>query len=160
MKLKTKKKFHLDTESEEYGKEYVRNLGKFSELETMIIRSHLLTEHSLDVAIQKTVLHGEKYESDRFTFYHKVVIAEMLGLTMYAESIRALNTLRNQIAHNLRFESKYVDRIINEKSKDMSDVVVANKLSGIFAFINGKMSVAYKTARTNIAIEVEASRRK
>lgn len=89
--------------------------------EIIIIKCHLLIEYALDYFIN-TITDG-RYEEENFdfTFSQKHKIAILLGLdhaNLHNEIrifIEELNKLRNQIAHNIEFDTKLLDKIVDKK---------------------------------------------
>lgn len=88
--------------------------------ELVIIKCHLLIEYSLDYFINTVT--NNRYESENydFTFSQKSKIAILLGLDEHDPGkeirffIEKLNTLRNQIAHNIEFDYKLLDTICDK----------------------------------------------
>jgi len=80
------------------------------DLDYLILKGHILTEHSLHFFIEKTSVEKINFEKIKFSYSNKVEIAKTLGLfksnpKLYAE-LKLLNKLRNSIAHKLKYDEK------------------------------------------------------
>jgi hypothetical protein len=132
---------------------YAKEFTKFSDIEGIIIRGHILIEQSINRSIELTVLTKNEYNADRFSFAQKVQIGNMLGISGdFKTELNSLNKLRNQIAHSLKYDEKYIDIIINEIQKKSSEPFPDKKdklksLITAIGFMCGAISHAHNTAR-------------
>lgn len=116
-----KKKIDCDTEN--LASEFEKNFTNFSDIEGTIIRGHILIEQMLNHSIELTVPNKSEYKAEKFSFAQKVEIANMLGVSIeFKIELNALNKLRNQIAHSLKYDDKYIDVIINGVRKKKSEI--------------------------------------
>ena len=109
------------------------NFNQLSDIEGIILKGHILLEHQLDIAISKEILNKNEYESDKFSFSQKVIIGNMLGICRaFKASINALNKLRNQIAHSLKYEEELMIDLLKPINKKYSFIKVsANDLPNL-----------------------------
>ena len=80
------------------------------DLDYLILKGHILTEHSLHFFIENTSVEKINFEKIKFSYANKVEIAKTLGLfksnpKLY-EELKLLNKLRNSIAHKLKYDDK------------------------------------------------------
>ena len=94
------------TRLEQLAKEFQEHLGQIDELTLVVLKGHLLIEESLDKIISTFVFHPEMLEPARLSFAQRVAIARAISLDEHENSmwelVLAINTLRNDLAHNLR----------------------------------------------------------
>ena len=80
------------------------------DLDYLILKGHILTEHSLHFFIEKTSVEKINFSKIKFSYSNKVEIAKTLGLfksnTKLYEELKLLNKLRNSIAHKLKYDEK------------------------------------------------------
>lgn len=135
---------------------------KFTDIEGVIIRGHILIEQNLNRSIELTVLLKDEYNADKFSFAQKVQIANMLGITRdFKIELNALNKLRNQIAHSLKYEEKYIDIVINEVNKKLKESHESfknkndklNSLIYSISFMCGSISQAHSTAKLKFILQ-------
>jgi hypothetical protein len=120
------------------GSDWLRNLSDehhdsftdFSIIEGIIIRGHILVEKTLVKSISEAIYRNDEFYPEKLSFSQKVTIARMLGISVFVKrEVNALNKLRNQIAHTLGFEERYIDEIINEiKKKDLENKYPENRI--------------------------------
>lgn len=139
-------------EFKELAEIHAKNFKHLTEIESVIIRGHILLEHALNNAIAQSILHKDEYQVDRFTFSQKVIIGYMLGMGItFKKEITAINKLRNQIAHSLKHEEKYIDIIISEISKKYPQILNLKskqlQLGTAISFICGAIAVSPKYIR-------------
>jgi len=93
-----------------------RELEGISDLELMILKGHILIEYSLNKYIDDINDGNLDIDKTNFNFSSKIRIAEFLGLFKkkdhLKESINDINKLRNQIAHQLKFDENLMLKII------------------------------------------------
>lgn len=90
--------------------EYAEHMINSMDTDNLILKAHILTEYALDSFIdRKSVEKG----NCRFTYAHKISIAQMMGLFKENPDLKRdlvlLNKLRNSIAHNLRYDEKILE---------------------------------------------------
>jgi hypothetical protein len=147
-----------DKELESLANEFSKKFTAFTDIEGAIIRGHILVEQMLNKSIELTVLNKNEYKTDKFSFAQKAEIGNMLGIsTEFKIELNALNKLRNQIAHSLKHEEKYIDVIINNVYNKKSDIFLdkKNKLNSLktsISFMCGAISFAHVTARQEFII--------
>lgn len=83
---------------------------EIKDVDYLILKGHILTEHSLHFFIEMTSIGKVNFEKVKFSFSNKIEIAKTLGLfesnpKLYSE-LKLLNKLRNSIAHKLRYDKK------------------------------------------------------
>jgi len=77
-----------------------------SNTQTMLLKSHLWVEYSLNLLLQERMVVLQSYELLRLTFRSRLDLAHALGLIdkeMLA-FFKALNRMRNRLAHDLGFQ--------------------------------------------------------
>jgi len=132
------------------AKEFAENFIPFSEIEGAIIRGHILVEKTLNDTIKLAIVQKNEYEPEKFTFTRKLDIANMLGICVpFKKEINALNKLRNQVAHSLQYEEKYIDLICSSMAKiDNNDIYKTNNKLLIFnraiSFLAGCIFAGYE----------------
>ncbi|MCH4824548.1 hypothetical protein ML462_15350 [Gramella lutea] len=91
-------------------------LEGINDLELMILKGHILIEYSLNKFIDDINEGNLDIDKTNFNFSSKIRIAEFLGLFKkkdhLKESIDDINKLRNQIAHQLKYDEKLMQKII------------------------------------------------
>ncbi len=148
-----------DMELEILADEFAKNFTKFSDTEGAIIRGHILIEQMLNQSIELTVLNKSEFKADKFSFAQKTEIGNMLGISIeFKIELNALNKLRNQIAHSLKYEEKYIDVIINGVFSKKSEIFLNKKdklasLKVAISFICGAICYGHKTARQNFLMQ-------
>lgn len=76
-----------------------------------ILKAHLFIERLLDTAIERALRHPDRlYSKNRLSFEFKVDLARSLGVLpeRFVSPIRALNSLRNNVAHTDDFKPSVV----------------------------------------------------
>ena len=80
------------------------------DLDYLILKGHILTEHSLNFFIEQTSIEKINFEKIKFSYSNKIEIAKTLGLfksnPKIYEELKLLNKLRNSIAHKLKYDEK------------------------------------------------------
>ena len=118
------KKTSDDSRIAKLAEEHAKQFDKFTEIEGLIIRGHILVERQLNYAIERHVANKNEYKDNRFTFSQKMILSQMLGITKHFKlELKHLNTLRNQIAHSLDFDKNRVDMIIKEVHKKKKEIL-------------------------------------
>jgi len=100
---------------------YLKNLFEIKNTRLLILMMHLFMENFIEIIIKRNVLDSKKILNDdiRFSFYQKInIIAanKLIDESLY-DDLRALNNLRNQYVHNLRF---------NPTSDDLKKFTILN----------------------------------
>jgi hypothetical protein len=79
-----------------------------ADIQMILLKAHLLTEEQLQMFLDGSVREPSLLTKARFSFAQKLTLAEALhakpnafGYAWVWEAVRALNTLRNQMAHTL-----------------------------------------------------------
>jgi hypothetical protein len=145
---------------ENLANEFAKALIQFSEFEGLIIRGHILVEQSLNRSIELSLLNSLDYESDRFSFSQKIIIGNMLGISGDLKvELNALNKLRNQIAHSLKYDENLVDVIIDQVRKRNSSIFEGKEtrlllLTTAISFLSGIIAASYKSANLKNSIHL------
>ena len=102
-------------ESEHEYKKFIKTINPKSDGVTMILRSHLLAEHYLDQFIGSGIPRGDFIIDRNFTFVQKLIIVKSLDVipSYILDSLKNLNTVRNQCAHviNYKISENDIDKI-------------------------------------------------
>ncbi len=123
----------------------------------LVLRAHLFAENLLERIIQLRLPRGDKViESASFTFAQKLVLVDALQAISDAvsSSLRNLNKLRNQCAHDLskKIADADVTRVGSPLGKEFSEIrrdhgyQSIDVLRGVIGFVCG-----YLTAECTIA---------
>lgn len=93
----------MEKDLEDFNQQYREFLKKDDSSIGAILRCHLLVEHFLDRYIEAANPSIQKFEDARLSFAQKLVIADHPKSIVHAimPSLRALNRLRNHLAHKL-----------------------------------------------------------
>jgi len=115
------------------------------DINTIIIKGHILIEHKLNEFINANSLDNNKIEKLNFRFNDKIEIAGILGLYKNDKNLhkqlKLLNSLRNHIAHKLKYNP-------NELSMFLSSL----NIPGINSFIKNPKNFEAIFKRNNIDI--------
>lgn len=115
-----KKKQIQDIEFERF---LYSEINSITDIQLLILKGVILIEYSLEKFISDSAI-SKVYNTENFTFSRKLKIAKILGLFFenkidFLESqITNINKLRNQIAHQLTYDSKIIGELIEFYSKD------------------------------------------
>ena len=105
------KRFKEFTRAVEF-KQLRRALGRESDPTMIVLRSHLYVENLLERILLITLSRGDKLiESGNLTFHQKLVLVDSLDCMPdeIVSSLRGLNKLRNQCAHELDKQIQMAD---------------------------------------------------
>src|SRR5262245_11506894 len=100
-----------------YYAAFEQHFSQVDEVAQSVLKGHLVIEQALDNILATMFFHPEHIALGRFTFAQKVNIARAFCLRKDKlspwQQILALNSLRNEIAHNLESEerTKKMDRV-------------------------------------------------
>jgi len=105
---------------EEQRERFLRHLSEVDDLTLVVLKGHLLMEELVNEIIADFCELPEYVEELRLSFFHKSKLARALsGKNLQGEptddpwrSLEALNSLRNQLAHQL--EPKHLDQKIDQ----------------------------------------------
>jgi hypothetical protein len=104
----------IETLADQHANEFKR----FTKLEGIIIRGHIVVERQLIRAIEMSVEKPNEFDPERLTFSNKLMLAHMHGISdLFKVELKSLNKLRNQVAHSLQFDTKLLSLIIDEVNK-------------------------------------------
>jgi hypothetical protein len=102
----------LTKEEKEYPliDKFLFHMFDIKDVDYLILKGHILTEHSLHFFIEMTSVEKINFEKVKFSYSNKIEIAKTLGLfinnkKLYSE-LKLLNKLRNSIAHKLKYDEK------------------------------------------------------
>lgn len=130
----------------EFLKIFDEHFNKVDEELVAVLKGHLLVEKVLNQIIEDFVFHADKIIHVRLSFDHKVQIARSMSLDHSDNSmwklISALNTLRNDFAHQLDSEKRKI------KFKNVQNIYEQETQGAEFEKIWQKgnvMGIAYTT---------------
>ena len=137
--------------SEKPLNKFLQQLTNCIDIDNLIIKGHILTEHALNFYIEINSFEKPDKNS-KFTYATKIEIAQLLGLFKtnkeLKKDLKLLNKLRNSIAHNLNYNEEIFDELLsnihrlgNDSLKDMKNdaqVFIKNNEPQIFEKINDK----------------------
>lgn len=132
----------------------VDQINSIDPFDVVVLKTHLLLEEQLDRILAKFVFHPDCLEQARLGFAQKIDLARSLSLDEHANAmwalLRALNTLRNKLAHELEAEgrSRALERVkdlffanyegATEEQRPSTDMEVANfAVALVFGFLSG-----------------------
>ncbi len=99
-----------ETVRQKYLELFAKHTGEIDELQQAILTGHLIIETVLNNVISTIFFHPDYIEEGRFRFEQKVRIARAYALRKDEDDIwdliLAVNSLRNEIAHNLESEKR------------------------------------------------------
>lgn len=102
----------LTQEEKEYPliDKFLFHMFDIKDVDYLILKGHILTEHSLHFFIEMASVEKINFEKVKFSYSNKIEIAKTLGLfadnkKLYSE-LKLLNKLRNSIAHKLKYDEK------------------------------------------------------
>ena len=149
-----------DEEIENNAKIFADNFKQMTEVEGVIIKGHIMLERELNTAIESTILNRKEYYPDKFSFSQKLILSQMLGISNnFAVEIKTWNTLRNQIAHSLKYDDKLINIITQEITKKHPTHVISKDsalaLGYCVSFICGGISIRPPYARKILALEIQ-----
>lgn len=102
---------------EDFGRFIYEKINVITDIQLLILKGHVLIEYSLNKFIKDCSEIDDK-ELDEFTFYKKIKLAKMLGLFWklkkdnLEKKVLDINRLRNQIAHDLSYDKKLIEKLI------------------------------------------------
>ena len=143
----------LMSEEEQASMDYfLRHISESgSDLTMTVLKGHLLIEQRVREFISERMLSPTALDDARLSSYQAICLAEALTLPntepkQLWDSLRQLNTLRNQLAHNLEPErvQQRVERIINDYTKIAP---VQSGFVGVLASAYGQLSELCRLAR-------------
>jgi hypothetical protein len=94
----------------------IHHLANCRDIDNLIIKGHILTEHFLNKYIESMAIE-RVVNMTRFSYHHKLEIAQMLGMFKKNKNLKTdlqlLNQLRNSIAHTLEYDKIKFKTFIN-----------------------------------------------
>lgn len=132
-------------ELEKRAEEFASDFKKFTEIEGIIIRGHIVVERQLIKATIRSISRPKEFEAERLSFSNKLMVTNMLGITnSFKKELNALNKLRNQVAHSLEYDDKLISLIITEVNKKEKVIdeskSIENQIGTAISFICGAVS--------------------
>jgi hypothetical protein len=122
-----------------------------SDLTLIVLKGHLLIEQRIREFISERMLSPSALDDARLSSYQAICLAEALTLPntqpkQLWDTLRQLNTLRNQMAHNLdlRGVEQRVEKIINDYAQLNT---VQSGFVGVIAHAYGQLSELGRVAR-------------
>ncbi len=136
----------MNRDIENKAKLFSDSFKELSDIESIIIRGHILIEHELNDAITRSISNPSEFKSEKFTFSQKTILCYMIGIgNRFKSEINTINKLRNQIAHTLSYDEKYIDLILKEINLKSNDLHVGKSrvdaLGASVSYICGALSV-------------------
>jgi len=136
-------------------KKYV---SKAKNLDVLILKGHLIIEISINKAIELLSGSPDAYEKMNLTFAKKIPLLQILmgnGVDDLASAINKLNSLRNQMGHNLDYDMQMADDFIKSTFPDLvgqkfSSTSRISYLKQAVSFVSGQilgMSSAMKEVK-------------
>lgn len=143
---------------------YRKHLPETDDVVLLTLKGHLLVEEILDVLIKSSCVEPQHFNDTEVRFFVKAKLARALHGPLFPDSmwlmIEALNTIRNDLAHNLESD-KLKERIVKfakiryEHNPDLhreevdlnSDSSLAKELKNSIYHLLGQLSVAEIVAR-------------
>lgn len=105
-----------------------KHLVKCKTIDILIIKGHLVIEHSINEFINKNALIDNNISKSRFSFYDKIEISKLFGLFSWNDKLenqlKSFNKLRNSLAHSLNYNSDLLDDFINSIDKDVFNKIL------------------------------------
>jgi len=116
------------------------------DIDNLIIKGHLIIEHCINEFIIKQSIAKIDIRKLNFSFLDKVEISRILGLFeinsgLYKNMV-LLNTLRNSIAHNLKFNKKILNEFL--VSTDLKSLEIDKQLKNHDLFVKNENKEVYK----------------
>lgn len=146
----------MDDKIQILAEEHAAAFTKLTEMEGMVIRGQVMVESNLNRAIQLSLHDKEEYKPDKFSFSQILIIGHMLGVSnAFKGELNALNKLRNQVAHGIAFDEKYIDIIIQEVKKKSPDSIKPDgpkiaALGAAISFICGALAISSQSSWARI----------
>ena len=127
--------------------QHANDFKRFTEIEGIIIRGHIVVERQLIRAIEMSVDNPREFDPEKLSFSNKVMIAHMMGISdLFKVEFKSLNKLRNQVAHSLQFDTQLLHLIIDEVNKKQTviekSMPIEVQLGTAISFICGAISQA------------------
>ena len=108
-----------------------KHYEKINNLELLILKGHIITEHVIDIIIQSECGNRLNIKNQRFNFSDKLAILRILIPNIdhqrTYESLKKFNDIRNKISHTLEFNTKEIDMYISIRFKDYKDLKKTKK---------------------------------
>jgi hypothetical protein len=99
-----------DNEKQNYIELFAKHTKEIDKLQQAVLTGHLIIETALNNIISVIFFHPDHIDDGRFRFEQKVRIARAYALRKDKDDIwdliLAINSLRNEIAHNLQSEKR------------------------------------------------------
>ncbi len=118
--------------------EELRNTVKYQfpktrNLEYVVLKSHLIVEHSLTQFIRCSLPVLVEYEKIDFRFSQKVTLAYLHGFTdrLLLPCVELLNRARNQVAHRFALDTKIIDELIRLIAEDYETSTISTDIDRI-----------------------------
>ncbi len=97
--------------------------AKFNARMLAVMKGHMIIEQAMDGFLDASLFHADQLRGAKFTFNHKAQLCRALSLNEDKDKswavLRAINRLRNQIAHDLD------DEKIGEKMEEVRKTYLA-----------------------------------
>jgi hypothetical protein len=139
-------------------------------IESIILKGHLLTEHFINKLIEKSTLNGIKFNPSYFTYKQKIEIIRFISYKLPKEIIiflTTLNNIRNKISHNLTFDISMIksfigdvnDKIIKDKNlkKESTEVSLRLVITYICGMIDASIK-AYSSLNHHLINQIEKNK--
>ena len=157
-------KFSVDAIGQAREERYRKHLPETDDVVLLTLKGHLLVEEILDVLIKSSCAEPQHLDDIDVRFFIKAKLARALHGPLFPNSmwlmIEALNTIRNDLAHNLESDKlkeriKKFAKIRYDHNPDLrreemgldSDASLAKELARSVSHLLGQLSVAEIVAR-------------
>jgi hypothetical protein len=114
-----KRKKELGLSGIEFRDFTLKNLASIDDLQLLIIKGHILLEYSLNKYVAGCAANSFDINSTNLTFANTLHIASALGLfhddesDLLQEKIKKINSLRNEIAHQMEYNESIIKSLIS-----------------------------------------------
>ncbi|GAB5407357.1 MAG: hypothetical protein Aurels2KO_55880 [Aureliella sp.] len=105
---------------------FVKHMPESNDITLIVLKGHLLVEEHLEIIINGFLPNHNAMQKARLTFHHKAAIAQSICWRRPEDEIWslifAINSLRNDLAHNLESQKRY--RKVQEVLKQHTEMSV------------------------------------
>lgn len=105
-KKESSEDIELTGDSKKHFDKFTKTVLKAKDAVTMLVRCHLLAEYYLDTIIATNIPRGDIIVDYRFQYSEKLIIVEALNVIPkeILDSLKKLNSVRNQCSHVLNYD--------------------------------------------------------
>jgi hypothetical protein len=108
---------------EEISTKFIRYIGENDDLISTVLKGHLLIEEELELIINNFLPNAEAVNKAKFSFFNKTALAQAICWKWPDDEmwslIFAINTLRNDLAHNLESNRRSIkfDEVLRQHAQ-------------------------------------------